>query len=152
MRATAPRPLAGHSPSEVLPPNLHLQPYVHQTHGIDAGKRMYLLRMHTDRKGKHPGQPEYELVPCLDLRTEARDVLKLEEERLAAKPPPPPPATSPAAPMNTQGAHQVPTAAESRKRPCGRAPEGKVWHDSQWIDHRSVRGRPTPVTDLTLKA
>ena len=49
-----------------------------QTHGIDAGKNMYLLRMHTDRKGKHPGKPEYELVPCLDLRKEARVLLNAE--------------------------------------------------------------------------
>ena len=46
-----------------------------QTHGTDAGKRMYILRMHTDRRGKHGGKPEYELVQCLDLRSEAREVL-----------------------------------------------------------------------------
>ena len=89
--------MQGEEPACALPPlahlpDTHLQKYslqtsiynlmLHQTHGIDAGKRMYLLRMHTDRKGKHPGQPEYELVPCLDLRTEARDVLRFEAERL----------------------------------------------------------------------
>ena len=67
----------GEEPACALPPIAHLpgthfQKYslqtsiynveLHQTHGIDAGERMYLLRMHTDRKGKHRGGPEYELV------------------------------------------------------------------------------------------
>ena len=107
--------MQGEEPACALPPlahlpDTHLQKYslqtsiynlmLHQTHGIDAGKRMYLLRMHTDRKGNHPGQPEYELVPCLGLRTEARDVLRFEAERLATKPPLPPPVASPAAPKH----------------------------------------------------
>ena len=79
-------------------------------------------------------------------------MLRLEEERLAAKGPPPPPAASPAVSMDTGPAPQPHAAVAARKRPCGRAPEGKVWHDGQWIDHRCVRGRATPVTDLALKA
>lgn len=67
---------------------------LHDTHGIDAEDRMYILRMHEDRD-------KYELVQCADLRSKARKALKSEHERLAAKPPPPPPAASPAAPIDT---------------------------------------------------
>ena len=113
---------------------------------------MYLLRMHTDRKGKHPGQPEYELVPCLDLRTEARDVLRFEAERLAAKPPPPPPVASPAAPMDTGDATPPQAAAAVHKRPCGSAPTGEEWDEGkgEWVK-RPRGGGPQPVNDLILK-
>ena len=52
------------------------------THGIDAGDRMFLLRMHSDRAA-------YELVQCRDLRDEAREALQTEAARLAARPPRP---------------------------------------------------------------
>ena len=80
----------GEEPACALPPiahlpDTHLQKYslqtsiynlmLHQTHGIDAGKNMYLLRMHTDRvelirkqnaKRKSGATlPEYELVQWL---------------------------------------------------------------------------------------
>ena len=105
---------------------------------------MYILRMHTDR-------PEYEFVPCLDLRKEARKVLRLEEERLAAKPPPPPPAASPAAPMDAGEPSPPQDAAAVHKRPRGPAPKGKGWNEGngRWV--KRPRGGSTPVTDLTLK-
>ena len=97
---------------------------LHDTHGIDVGKNMYLCRMHEDRD-------EFELVLCADLRTEAREALRSEQERLEAQGPPPPPAAPPAAPMDTEGVSAAQGAAESRKRPCGRAPEDKVWHEGE---------------------
>ena len=127
--------------------NLMLQ----QTHGIDVGKRMYILRMHTDRKGKYPGKPEYELVQCRDLRSEACELLRLEEERLAAKPPPPPPAAAPAAPMDTGKPPQPQSAAVAPKRPRGAAPAGKVWQDGKWVEHQTARKAPTPVSVVALK-
>lgn len=48
---------------------------LHQTHGIDAGENMYLLRMHDDREA-------YELVKCTDHREVARKVLAIEYARL----------------------------------------------------------------------
>ena len=48
-----------------------------QTHGVDCGDRMFLLRMHDDRA-------TYELIQCADLRTEARAVLASESARLHA--------------------------------------------------------------------
>ena len=123
-----------------------------QTHGKDAGKNMYILRMHTDRKGKYPGKPEYELVPCLDLRSEARSLLRLEEERLAAKAPPPPTSPSPAAPMGSGDPSPAGAAAAVCKRPRGPAPKGMEWHESdgRWV--KRPRGRATLLTDLTGNA
>ena len=48
------------------------------THGLDAGDRMYLLRMH--RK-----LPTFELVQCADLRAEATAMLEHELARLRAE-------------------------------------------------------------------
>ena len=45
------------------------------THGLDAGDRMYLLRMHKKL-------PTYELVQCADLRAEATAMLENELARL----------------------------------------------------------------------
>ena len=110
---------------------------------------MYLLRMHDDRT-------EYELVQCRDLRSEAREALKSEQERLEAQGPPPPPAASPAAPMDTGGTSPPQSAAAVHKRPRGPAPKGKEWDEGKgdWV--KRPRGRtvtvPVPVTDLTLKA
>ena len=154
MRAASHCPPTGHAPTEVLTPDLYLQPHAgaeQQTHDIDAGKNMYLLRMHTDRKGKHPGKPEYELVPCLDLRTEARVLLNAEHERLKALPPAPAPVASPAAPMDPGGIPQPQAAAAAPKRPRGAAPVGKVWLDGAWVTRPRAQKAPTPVTATTLK-
>ena len=43
--------------------------------GLDAGDRMYLLRMHKKL-------PAYELVQCADLRAEATAMLERELARL----------------------------------------------------------------------
>jgi hypothetical protein len=51
---------------------------LHQTHGVDAGQNMYLLRMHDDREA-------YELVKCADHREVARKVLAIEHARLVAE-------------------------------------------------------------------
>ena len=70
-------PACGLGPMAHLP-DTHYQKYSLQTsmynlmllnlHGIDVGDRMYLLRVHADRDA-------YELVPCRDLREEARAAL-----------------------------------------------------------------------------
>ena len=168
--------LPGEDPACALPPlahlpDTHLQKYslqtsiynlmLHQTHGIDAGKNMYLLRMHTDRvelikkrnaklKRGAPPLPEYELVPCLDLRAEARDVLRLEEERLAAKPPPPPPAAPAGAPTAAGESPPPQGAAAVHKRPRGNHPKGKDWdaEKGDWV--KRPRGQAAPVADLTV--
>ena len=136
-------------------PDTHYQKYslqtsiynlmLHDTHGIDVGERMYLLRMHEDRA-------EYEQVQCRDLRSEAREALKSEQERLEAQGPPPRPAPSPAAPVGSGGPSAAGAAAGAHKRPRGNHPKGKVWHegDGRWV--RRPRGWASPVTDLTLKA
>ena len=151
----------GDEPACALPPiahlpDTHLQKYslqtsiynlmLHQTHGIDAGKRMHLLRMHTDRKGKHGGKPEYEFVPCLDLRSEARKVLRLEEERLAARPPLAAPAAVVSPPAADNGVTPAQGTAASLNRPRGAAPEGKIWLDGVWVTRQDARKAPTPVT------
>jgi len=46
-----------------------------QTHKIDCGTRMFLLRMHADREN-------YQLVQCVDLRSQAMDMLGNERLRL----------------------------------------------------------------------
>mgnify|MGYP006178409711 CR=1 FL=1 len=66
--------------------------------------------------------------------------------------PPPQQAASPAVSVDTEPAPQPQSAAVVRKRLCGRAPEGRIWHEGQWVDPRRVKGRATPVTDLTLKS
>ena len=48
-----------------------------QSHGVDVGERLYLLRMHRAAKA-------FELVQCRDLRRKARAVLAAEHERLVA--------------------------------------------------------------------
>eukprot|EP00966_Prymnesium_polylepis_P007521 172632-Prymnesium_polylepis.1 len=156
----------GEEPACALPPiahlpDTHLQKYslqasiynlmLHQTHGKDAGTRMYLLRMHTDRKGKHPGKPEYELVPCLDLRPEAREVLRLEEERLAAQPPPAAPPAAAPPPAAANGTPPAQGVAVPLKRPRGAAPVGKVWLDGAWVPRPRAQKALTPLTGTILK-
>ena len=138
-------------------PDTHYQRYSLQTsiynlmmantHGVDVGDRMYLLRMHTDRAA-------YELVQCRDLRNEAREALRSEAERLAARPPPPPPAASPATaspPPDVNGAPPAPAGSGTRKRPAGAAPSGKVWLGGRWVDARRAKKARTPTTEGTLK-
>ena len=147
-------PLCGLGPMAHLP-DTYFQKYslqtsiynlmLHDTHGIDVGNNMYLLRMHEDRD-------QFELVPCADLRSEAREALRSEQERLEAQGPPPPPAASPAAPMGSGETAQPQAAAAVHKRPRGPAPMGKEWDEGTggWV--KRSRGQGTPTTDLTLKA
>ena len=152
-------PLCGLGPMAHLP-DTHYQKYSLQTSiynrsccmthtcGIDVGEHMYLLCMHEDRA-------KYELVQCRDLRSEAREALKSEQERLEVQGPPPPPAASPAAPMDTGAAPPPQSAAAVHKRPRGPAPKGKEWDEGKgtWAKpSQRPRGPATPVTDLTLKA
>ena len=159
-------PACGLGPMAHLP-DTHYQKYSLQTsiynlmlantHGVDVGDRMYLLRMHADRNA-------YELVQCRDLRAEAREALQSEAVRLAAQPPPVAPAAAqppPVAPAAAQaasppagdahGGRAAQGGSGSRKRPRGRPPEGKVWHegDHRWVER--TEGRATPLTDLTSK-
>lgn len=48
---------------------------LNHSHGIDAGERMYLVRVHSDREA-------YQLIQCADLRERARSALDAEERRL----------------------------------------------------------------------
>ena len=129
-------PACGLGPMAHLP-DTHFQKYslqtsiynlmLHDTHGIDVGDRQYLLRMHADRA-------EFELVQCRDLRSEARIALKSEQERLAAQPRP---AAPQAATASSNAANSQPPAqggSETRRRPPGAAPKGKVWQDGRWVD------------------
>eukprot|EP00966_Prymnesium_polylepis_P036715 852012-Prymnesium_polylepis.1 len=117
------------------------------THGIDVGDRMYLLRMHGDRNA-------YELVQCRDLRDEAREALRSEADRLAAQPAPAAPAAPQAAsppPLDANGVSPIQGDSGACKRPRGKAPKGKVWRDG-WVDERNVqRSAHTPATQGTLK-
>uniref|UniRef100_A0A7S3AUV7 Uncharacterized protein n=1 Tax=Haptolina ericina TaxID=156174 RepID=A0A7S3AUV7_9EUKA len=127
---------------------------LHDTHGIDVGDRMYLVRMHTDRA-------QFERVPCADLRAEAKLLLDAEHARLmAAGPPPqptandfPPPAPPATSPSSTASSSSSPAqgGSEERKRPRGPAPRGKDWDKGkgEWV--KRPRGLTTPVTDLTSK-
>lgn len=142
-------------------PDTHYQHYslqtsiynlmLHDTHGIDVGNRMYLVRMHSDRA-------QYERVACADLRAEAKLLLDAEAARLAAAPrpaqaaasPPAPSATSPA-PTAANGASPAQGHSGARKRPCGAAPKGKAWQDGAWVDARSAKKARTPVTDCAVK-
>jgi hypothetical protein len=121
------------------------------THGIDVGDRMYLLRMHSDRE-------KHELVPCADLRAEAKLLLEAEDARLAAAQPPAqavvqpaPDATSPPS-HAPNGGSPAQDSSETRKRPRGAAPNGKVWQDGGWVDQRHAKRTESPATDCTLKA
>ena len=156
-------PACGLGPMAHLP-DTHFQRYSLQTsiynlmlantHGVDVGDRMYILRMHADREA-------YELVQCADLRAEAREALQSEAARLAAQPPPVTPAAPQAAPAAPQAASPPAGDAHSgsaaqggsgpRKRPCGAAPAGKVWQDGQWVDHRLAKRTCTPSTNSVLK-
>lgn len=156
-------PACGLGPMAHLP-DTHFQKYslqtsiynlmLENTHRVDVGDRMYLLRMHADRDG-------YELVKCRDLRAEAKTALQSEAARLATRPPP----VAPAAPQATPAAPQAasPPAGDAQsgraaqggsgsgKRPRGPAPKGKVWQDGQWIDCREARCTTSPMTQSTLK-
>lgn len=152
-------PPVGSGPMAHLP-DTHFQKYSLQTsiynlmlldtHGVDVGDRMYLLRVHSDRAA-------YELVQCRDLRTEAKVALQSEADRLAARPPPPPlpaqpdaaqpTATSPAAASPPADAAAAPAAHGSsgmRKRPRGAAPGGQVWQDGDWVHPSAARAVPGP--------
>lgn len=141
-------------------PDTHFQRYSLQTsiynlmlmntHGIDVDDRMYLLRMHADRDS-------YELVQCRDLRVEAQEALQSEATRLAhmpspaaATPPTAPQAGSPA-PMDANGGSPTQSSSETRKRPRGPTPKGKVWQDGQWVAQQQSKQARTPTTDGTLK-
>lgn len=152
-------PACGLGPMAHLP-DTHYQKYSLQTsvynlmlkdtHGIDVGDRMYLLRMHADRNA-------FELVQCRDLRAEAAEALRSEAARLDAQPPP----ASPAAPAAPQGGSPSHThvgdcspsqgSSETRKRPRGPTPKGKTWQDGEWVDIRQAKQVRTPATDLTLR-
>ena len=121
------------------------------THGIDVGDRMYLLRMHSDRA-------QHERVVCCDLRAEAKLLLDAEAARLAAAPQPTQAAASPAAPDTTSPAPDaanagIPAQGDSsvRKRPRGAAPAGQVWQEGAWIDARKAKQVQTPATACALK-
>ena len=149
-------PACGLGPMAHLP-DTHFQKYSLQTsiynlmllnlHGKDVEDRMYLLRMHADRAA-------FELVLCRDLRSEAREALRVEEERLVEAAPRAAPAAPQAAPAVPGGASDGSPGAEDApvaKRPRGRAPEGKVWTEGKWMARPRARKAPTPVTTTTLK-
>ena len=48
------------------------------THKLNVGPRMYLLRLHSDREA-------FELIKCRDLRSEAREMLQIEYNRIQAQ-------------------------------------------------------------------
>ena len=142
-------------------PDTHYQHYslqtsiynlmLRDTHGIDVGDRMYLLRMHSDRA-------QFERVPCADLRAEAKLLLDAEAARLAttlqptqeAAPPPAPHITSPAPAASSDGS-PAQGGSGACKRPRGAAPQGKVWQDGAWVDHRVVKRTHTPATHEAVK-
>ena len=142
-------------------PDTHYQKYSLQTsiynlmllntHGIDVGDRMYLLRVHADRAA-------HELVQCRDLRAEAKVALQSEADRLAALPdrprPPPSPEPAPAAtspPVDGSGPPASQGSSGARKRPCGAPPSGKMWKDGGWVDARCAKRARTPTTEVMLK-
>lgn len=128
-------------------PDTHFQKYslqtsiynlmLQNTHGIDVGDRMYLLRMHADRS-------EFERVQCRDLRAEARKALESEAVRLAARPPPAAPRATAAAPMDTSPAEGQPGSSGEVHRPRGNAPKGKVWSNGGWVDAVAAPTAPGP--------
>jgi len=142
-------------------PDTHYQHYslqtsiynvmLHDTHGIDVGERMFLVRMHSDRA-------QFERVLCVDLRAEAKLLLDAEASRLAATmqptqsaaPPPAPHVTSPASASPSDGS-PAQSGSEACKRPCGAAPKGKVWQEGQWVDNRPAKQLCTPMTGCALK-
>jgi hypothetical protein len=116
---------------------------LHDTHGVDVGDRMYLLRMHADRDA-------FELVQCRDLRAEAREALRAEPRRLVARPPPaaPPAAASP--PQAATAAPSAQGAAGALERPRGAAPKGMIWSGGKWVDARCAKKARTPGTETAL--
>ena len=122
------------------------------THGIDVGDRMYLLRMHADRA-------QHERVVCRDLRAEAKLLLEAEHQRLAAAPQPTaaaaptaaPTATSPAA-ATANGESPSQDSSSVRKRPRGAAPAGCVWEDGAWVDARRAKQARSPNTACAEKS
>lgn len=147
-------PPVGAGPMAHLP-DTHFQKYslqtsiynlmLQNTHGIDVGDRMYLLRMHADR-------PEFEQVQCRDLRAEARKALESEAERLAARRPPAAPPAAAATPMDTSPAEGQAGSSGEVRRPRGNAPKGKVWRDGAWVDAgaapTALGQSPTTVVNL----
>jgi hypothetical protein len=122
-----------------------------QTHGIDVGDRMFVLRMHADRA-------EHQRVQCRNLRTEARAALESEAHRLRferrARPPPEPPGAAASGPACPEGASGSPVSegeAGLRKRPRGAAPRGKEWKDGGWCDFRVAKSARTPATGQASK-
>ena len=116
-----------------------------QTHGVDVGDRMYILRVHEDRDS-------HELVQCRDLRSHAQMALAAEEQRLAASTPhAAAPAVAPVvAPTATPA---VPAAVVFHSRPRGRAPVGKVWIDGQgWVAVDSVPARAVASSSVLPQA
>ena len=51
---------------------------LNHSHGIDVGARLYLVRMHVDRRS-------YQVVHCRDWRSVARSLVQAEHARLMAK-------------------------------------------------------------------
>ena len=144
-------------------PDTHYQHYslqtsisnlmLHDTHGIDVGERMFLVRMYSDRA-------QFERVPCADLRAEAKLLLDAEASRLAAAPQPTQATANLAAQPATDATSPAPTAPSgspaqdgsgARKRPVGAAPKGKVWQDGAWVDLRQAKRVCTPATAPSLK-